>query len=189
MADPASHRPTLREIHESMEVPGHRVELIGGRIIVSPVPQIRHGEIVFWLGDQLQNVCAAKGWSRLPQTTLDMLATDERIVPDVLVYPREESIAEAWLVPAARALLVVEIVSPSSRRTDYEDKCVSCAKNGIPMYLIIDPYDATLTLCTEPSEKGYRLVHSVDVGDKLDLPEPFGITLDTGTLPIKAAES
>jgi Uma2 family endonuclease len=75
---------------------------------------------------------------------------------------------------------------PASRlpRTT-EDKRESCAQNGIPSYLIVDPFDATLTLCTEPSDHGYRLIHIVDAGAELDLPEPFGITLDTSTIPLK----
>jgi Uma2 family endonuclease len=184
MPEPVPREPTLQEIHDSLDIPGHRVELIGGRIVVSPSPVIRHGQIVMWLAESLIDVCAAKGWNRLPQTTLDLLATEERIVPDLLLYPDDESIAGEWLVPADRALLVAEVVSPSSRRDDYEDKRESCAQNGIPMYLIVDPFDATLTLCTEPSDTGYRLIHIVDAGGKLDLPEPFGITLDTSTIPI-----
>jgi Uma2 family endonuclease len=139
-----------------------------------------------WLAVALADVCAAKGWTRRPQTALDLPATDERIVPDLLVYPDDESITGRRPVPAGRALLVVEVVSQPSERDDDEGKRESCAKNGIPMYLIADPFDATLTLCTEPSANGYRLIHIVDVGGELDLPEPFGITLDTSTMPIKS---
>lgn len=177
--------PTLQQVHESLDLPGHRVEIIGGRIIVSPSPLIQHGQIVIWLADALRDTCLAKGWARLPQTTVDLAATEERIVPDLLIHPEEDSMVAEWMVPAAKALLVAEVVSPSSRRCDYEDKRASCATNQIPMYLIVDPLQARLTLCTEPSDVGYRMVHSVDVGDKLSFPEPFGITLDTATIPIE----
>lgn len=188
VAQAPQREPTLQEIHESLDLPGHRVEILGGRIIVSPSPLVKHGKIVVWLIEALSRVCVANEWDRLPQTTVELTVTDERIVPDLLVYPGDESDDDRWMVPADGAVLVVEIVSPSSVGDDYGHKRESCAANGIPMYLIVDPYDATLTLCCEPGEDGYRLIHSVDVGDKLDLPEPFGMTLDTATMPIRRAE-
>lgn len=190
MAEPPPPRePTLWELHDSLDVPGHRAEILGGRIIVSPVPSIRHGQIVTWLIVALNEVCVANGWNRLPQTTLDLPATEERVVPDLLVYPDDESVAAEWLVPAGRALLVAEVVSPNSRRTDYEDKWASFSGNAIPIYLIIDPFEVTLTLCTEPGDQGYRTIHSLDVGGKLELPEPFGITLDTATMPVRSGKA
>jgi Uma2 family endonuclease len=180
--------PTLREIHESLDIPGCRIEIIGERIIVSPTPIKRHDKIVTWLSDMLRDACGTAGWDRLSQTTVDLLDTEERFVPDMLVCPEDESTDGEWLVPAAEALLVVEVVSASSRNDDYKSKEESYAKNGIPMYLIVDPFLARLTLCTEPSDRGYRMVHSVDVGEKLDLPEPFDLALDTATIPIKPKE-
>lgn len=187
VAQTPQREPTLQEIHESLDLPGHRVEILGGRIIVSPSPLVTHGRIVVWLIEALSQACVANKWDRLPQTTVDLVATDERIVPDLLVYPGDQADDDRWMVPADGAVLVVEIVSPSSTGDDYGRKRESCAKNGIPMYLIVDPYDATLTLCSEPAADGYRLVHAVDVGDKLGLPEPFGLTLDTAAMPIKRA--
>ncbi|MGI8330222.1 Uma2 family endonuclease [Actinomadura scrupuli] len=180
--------PTLREIHESLDIPGCRVEIIGERIIVSPTPIMQHGKIVFWLGDVLRELCETNNWARLPQTTVDLLTTEERFVPDLVLCPEDKSPDGDWLLPPEHTILVVEVVSASSRNDDYKSKEESYAKNGIPMYLIVDPFLARLTLCTEPSDRGYRMVHSVDVGEKLDLPEPLGITLDTATAPIKPAE-
>ena len=179
--------PTLQEIHESLDIPGCRVEILGGRIIVRPTPIKRHEGRDLAVGHAPGRLRPA-GWDRLSQTTVDLLDTEERFVPDLLVCPEDESTDGEWLVPAREALLVVEVVSASSRNDDYKSKEESYAKNRVPMYLIVDPFLARLTLCTEPSGRGYRMVHSVDVGEKLDLPEPFGITLDTSTIPIKPTE-
>src|SRR5512139_1975995 len=101
MAQAPEPELTLQEVHESLDLPGHRVELLDGRIIVSPSPLFKHGKIVMWLGDSLRDVCAAHRWARLPQTTLELAATEERIVPDLLVYPDDDALAEQWMVPAA----------------------------------------------------------------------------------------
>jgi hypothetical protein len=44
----------------------------------------------------------------------------------------------------------------------------------------------TISLVSEPGEQGYRKVETVHAGPgggKLRVPEPFGITIDAGTLP------
>lgn len=181
-----SHQPTptLHEIHESLDIPGARVEIIRGRVIVSPTPSIRHGRGVLWLVEALREACVAKGWDRQPQVTLDLPATDERFVPDLLVFPGDKVRDEEWLLPAEHALLAVEVVSPSSRTDDYGAKAESYSTNGVPLCLIVDPLQGTLTLCAEPGENGYGMIHRVNAGEKLDLPEPFGIALDTSTSPL-----
>ena len=89
-------------------------------------------------------------------------------------------------MPARHALLVAEVVSPSSVREDREVKPRSCALAGVRFYLLVDRHvePVTVTLFTEPREKGYAKAESVAVGGKLRIPEPFGITLDTSALPL-----
>ncbi|WP_460356773.1 hypothetical protein [Actinoallomurus acanthiterrae] len=55
--------------------------------------------------------------------------------------------------------------------------------NG-PLYLLIDPVDepTAITLFSEPSDDGYRTIDRVVAGEKLRLPEPFGLILDTAAL-------
>jgi len=85
-------------------------------------------------------------------------------------------------------LLVGEIRSPSSLRADREVKPLSCARAGIPLYLLVDRFTQpmTVSLMSEPGEQGYRKVETVHAGPgggKLLVPEPFGITIDASTLP------
>jgi hypothetical protein len=84
--------------------------------------------------------------------------------------------------------LVAEICSRSSLRADREVKPLSCAKAGIPFYLLVDRFTQpmSLTLMSEPSEKGY--VRAVRVtagpgGGKIDIPAPIGMTIDASKLP------
>lgn len=42
----------------------------------------------------------------------------------------------------------------------------------------------TISLCSEPGEDGYAKVETVTAGAKLQVPQPFGLTLDTSSLPL-----
>jgi hypothetical protein len=83
------------------------------------------------------------------------------------------------------------IVSPSSVRADREVKPPACAKAGIAFYLLMDRLvkPVTITLFSQPSEEGYGRAERVPAGPSggtLHIPSPFGITLDTTTMPIPA---
>jgi hypothetical protein len=56
---------------------------------------------------------------------------------------------------------------------------------GVPLYLLVDRFTRPLTisLFSSPGPDGYAAINKVTFGEKLPIPEPFGITLDTRTLP------
>lgn len=181
--DEEARGPTIEELYGSLDLPGYRVELLQGRIVVSPAPIKLHNRIVTWLSDGLQEACAEHGWDRLTHGTVELPSTSERIQPDLFVCPADESTDGEWLIPAKNVLLAAEVVSPSSRRDDYEIKRAGCAQSEIPLYLVIDPRESMITIFTGPSSRGYRRSEVIVIGDKLDLPEPFNVTLDTSTMP------
>lgn len=184
VADAVARPPTLAELHESLDVPGFRVEILQGRIVMSPSPIRRHNRSVRWLMAAFEDLCVKNDWDQFPQVTLDLAATEERIVPDLLICPVDDSADAQWLVPASEALLVAEVVSASSRKDDYEGKRDSCALNGVPLYLVIDPGLGKVSLFSQPSDRGYLRSESIPVGDELEIPDPFDFTLDTATMPV-----
>ncbi|REE95458.1 Uma2 family endonuclease [Thermomonospora umbrina] len=175
--------PTLQEVYASLDIPGHRVELLEGRIVVSPAPIRLHNRIVTWLTLALAELAGDRSWDLLARGVVELPATDERVEPDLLVSRVDESSDGEWTIPAAQVRLAVEVVSPFSRRDDYEVKTPSFARSGIPLYLMIDPREALVTLLSAPSPKGYLRAESVPFGGKVELPEPFAIVLDTATMP------
>jgi hypothetical protein len=81
----------------------------------------------------------------------------------------------------------VEITSPGNAGQDRISKPAGHAQAGVPLYLLIDgwaPGGPTITLFSEPEDDVYRSHRAVKFGDPIDLPEPFAITLDTGTFPV-----
>jgi Uma2 family endonuclease len=169
--------------------PRHRVELLEGRIVVSPKPVFWHELVVTWLMRQFDPVCQENGWEQTPGADLVLPPTRDIIEPDHIVVKDPEKFSNAESeVPIDHVLLVSEVVSPSSIRTDREVKPVSCAKAGVPFYLLVDRFaePMTVTLFSEPGKDGYGKAVSVPAGPgggKLVLPEPFGITIDASTLP------
>ena len=75
------------------------------------------------------------------------------------------------------AILVSEVVSPASKRTDRELKRRSYAKAGIPFYLLVDRFvqPMTITLFSEPVKGDYAksdVVPAGPGGGKLYVPDP-----------------
>jgi Uma2 family endonuclease len=106
-------------------------------------------------------------------------------IPDLVIVPDAafDSLSNNEPVPADRALLVVEITSFSNAATDRKTKRWSYAHAGVPLYLLIDRFDEdgpAVTLFSDPVDGHYQHLVRIPFGEKISLPEPFGIDLDTG---------
>lgn len=75
-------------------------------------------------------------------------------VPD-FVAVRAGSIVEARTLDPADVLLVAEMVSPSSRRKDWQIKAREYGRAGVAMYLVVDRQQQRLALFTGPGDSGY----------------------------------
>ncbi len=173
----------LERLWQTMDVPGHRVELIDGQIVVSPSPSRRHSRVVTELMDQLVTV-RRRGWQRDTNLTVHVPVTRERLVPDFIVAPADAPGFGDDEVLAPGVLLVVEVVSPSSRRQDHEVKLRAYAQGGIPLYLLVDAFadPPTVTLYSHPGDDGYYHQQTASGGQPLRLPDPFAIKLDAARL-------
>jgi Uma2 family endonuclease len=169
--------------------PRHRVELLDGRIEVSPKPAHWHERIVMWLIRRFDPVCEANGWDPTPGADVPLPPGGDIIEPDYIIARDPGAIPdERSVVPHDQALLVAEICSPSSIRQDREVKPAKCARAGIAFYLLIDRFTQpmTITLKSDPGEQGYRRIETVHAGPgggNLVLPVPFEITIDASTVP------
>lgn len=180
----------LEKLFWTLDVgPRYRVELLEGRIEMSARPARWHERAVMWLIRVFDPVCEANGWDPTPGADLPLSPTGDIIEPDYIIARDPDALSdEKSVVPADQVLLVAEVCSPSSLRQDREVKPASCAKAGIPLYLLIDRFTQpmTITLMSEPGEHGYRRAETVHAGlngGKLRVPEPFGITIDASTAP------
>lgn len=167
----------------------YRVEVIDGQVVVSPVPVIWHEKVCQWLLLSFLEACKANGWwedtygeIKLPSTG-DLIMPDFMVLRDVSALPDLESTR-----PLDRVLLTAEVISSSSIKIDRVLKPRACALAGIPLCLLVDRFTKPLTILlhSEPGKGGYEKVTTVTAGEKLPLPAPFDLTLDTSSLPVPA---
>jgi Uma2 family endonuclease len=174
----------LERLWETLDIPGHRVELIDGQIVVSPSPSRWHSSAVYGLTDALIDVTRSRGWELHTSLTVHVAATRERLIPDLMIAPKDAPGFGDNELLAHGALLVAEVVSPSSQRHDLVAKPRAYAEGRVPLYLLIDQLadPATVTLFSDPAGGSYQTCSPATAGQALSLPEPFGIRIDTRKL-------
>jgi Uma2 family endonuclease len=174
----------LEQTWETLEIPGHHVELIDGKIVVSPSASRWHSGAIDELIEALTDVKRAHGWRFHTNLTVHIAATRERLIPDLMVAPKDAPGFGDNELLGHGVLLVAEVVSPHSRSWDRVAKPRAYAQGRVPLYLLIDQLadPATVTVFSDPVEISYRSCSAADADQPLRLPEPFGIDLDTRRL-------
>lgn len=174
----------LEQIWRTLDLPGHRVELIDGQVVVSPAASLWHSNTIDELIDALTDVKRAHGWRFHTWLAVHIEATRERLIPDLMIAPRDAPGFGDEELLGHGVLLAAEVMSPSSRGRDRGAKLRAYARGRVPLYLLIDQLadPATVTLFSDPEETSYRTCTPATAGQPLRLPEPFGISLDTRRL-------
>ncbi|MCL2640438.1 MAG: Uma2 family endonuclease [Phycisphaerales bacterium] len=129
-----------------IEVPGGiRLELVDGELVVSPSPRLHHSRVVAKLMTFLGAYIEAHDLGEVfteQDTTFGLLNVRR---PDMMFITKEQLAKMDPDGPASSAdvELMVEVLSPSSGRTDREIKFRQYAEAGIRYYWIIDPQHQT----------------------------------------------
>jgi Putative restriction endonuclease len=103
-------------------LPKDRVELVDGRIVVSPVPTAVHNQLAFRILRLLMAVTEERGWEIWNDITLFLGPQQDRYRPDLTVVPPKPRMWGSDHVHGDQVLLVVEVVSPSSVTDDHSIK-------------------------------------------------------------------
>jgi Uma2 family endonuclease len=164
-----------------------RAQIVDAEIIVSPAPVNQHAYVISRLREAIGKM---DGLIALEATTVGLGATEEAYIPDLACYAVSDLDPQAWLNPAHALVMAVEVVSGADRgnaaRRDRRDKVRGYAASGVPLYLLVDRPRRAVVLHSVPkySEQAkserYSHITQVGFGDPLELPEPFGRTVDTG---------
>ncbi|MFD7159585.1 Uma2 family endonuclease [Kribbella sp. NPDC059898] len=181
---PPAHLLTVGEYAALGEDDCGRSELMEGNLVMSPSPSPDHNMAGLRIALQL-----------MPQLTQDFeVITDVDIDlelapadqpgfsrrPDVIVVQRSARRrvrAEGGLIRAVEVLVVIEIVSPGSRRTDNVVKRAEYADAGIPHYWIVDIQEPVSLLACHLTEK-FGYLDAEVVGGTFNSTEPFTVALD-----------
>jgi len=146
-----------------------RYELVKGELVPMSLGTGRHGKIIKLLERILETEITR---SNRPLVSLALLvgvrsprggSLHTSRIPDVVVIPEpqwqslqnREAVIDLGEPPP---LLVVEVVSPSTRTTDYRSKVTEYDVLNIPEYWIIDPQEERITIFTLATlpEEGFQ---------------------------------
>ncbi len=169
---------------------GNRYEIIGGKLVVSPSPTYRHQQVSFRLSLVLGEYIAAHGNAQAVAAPMDVhLSPNDVVQPDLLVVlaERADIIHDRGIMGAPD--LVIEILSPSSTRTDYLTKSKLYERFGVPEYWIVDPDSETVSVQTLEDDR-YVLTGDYVRGDTLHSTVLDGFEFELAKIfPARAGES
>jgi Uma2 family endonuclease len=120
------------------------VELSEGELVMPPHPTHTHQLIVFELATRMRTFVQEYNLGLVQIGPLPVRLWPGKIrEPDILFVAREHSdrIGEQAYGPPD---LVVEVLSPGTRRTDRLEKTVEYARAGVREYWIVDPHGQTV---------------------------------------------
>ncbi|MCZ0988408.1 Uma2 family endonuclease [Streptomyces diastatochromogenes] len=176
----------LREIAEKIEdATGLRVQIVGGKLVMSPTPRGKHAGVVKRLRRQLESAVLPEGLDVYEVSSIALPEDpDDYVTPDLIVLPEEWEEDDNWLADPEDSALAVEVISPSEKSREIRDKADWYAVARVPVLLVIDPRHATWTLHTHPDNGAYQDVLPGKFGEPVRLPEPFGGEVATDDFPV-----
>lgn len=118
---------------------GRRYEIIDGELFVTLSPNVRHQRAAFALAVRLRTYLAAHPVGEVIIAPADVEFSDDTVVePDVFVARLVEGRPAEDLKHAGLPLLVAEVLSPSTERTDRGRKRELFQARGVPEYWIVN---------------------------------------------------
>jgi Uma2 family endonuclease len=155
-----------------------RYELIDGRLIL-PSPTFLHQDICVEIVGMIRPNCPP-GYRAVIDVSLEVDRRNEPR-PDVVVGPMSSGLRSP--APIEGALLLVEVISPTSHVRDMHAKAKLFAAAGVKHYWVVDPTFQGGVVLTEfgvGEADHYEIVTSTNRVFTTDL--PFPITIDVPAL-------
>jgi Uma2 family endonuclease len=119
---------------------GLRHELVDGVLVVTPAPGVRHQRILLEIAIQLQAAARSGSLGDVLIAPVDVRLSDVNVVePDLLFVAREGRASVGERCVEGPPELVVEVLSPSSRRTDAVVKRQLYERHEVLEYWLVDP--------------------------------------------------
>ncbi|WP_069171305.1 Uma2 family endonuclease [Streptomyces griseus] len=173
--------------HLMEQLPGYRVEIIGGVITVAPRPDGPHANALTTLmipflaaglhGDEARVLQAIGLW--LPG------GPEDYAIPDLALVDADfdEHLVENNCYDPAVFRLVLEVTS-SNYRNDLRNKVATYAEAKIPVYVIVDRRHGRVHVLTVPTGGTYDNHEVYSPGQTVTLPDSIGaeVTLDVEDL-------
>ena len=174
VSPPDLHRAWTLDDLDLLPEDGQRYELVDGGLVVTPPPTQRHQILAIDLRDLLRDA-APPGWRVQVEFPIPFAADTQRI-PDVVVHrwPVQQPRADRRNpVGPADVGLIVEVVSPTSKRTDRFAKPGEYAEAGIALFWRLETEPELVLHPWALSGAGY--VPQPPVRGRGSAPRPLGV--------------
>lgn len=124
---------------------GDRHELIDGELVVTPSPMPSHQFVSENISNVLGQFVRERNLGRIAYAPIDVrLTPDNVLIPDIIFIARERKHVVGPKTVDAPPDLVVEILSPGTRRRDQTTKRDLYARFGVREYWIVDLVERTV---------------------------------------------
>ena len=136
---------------EQLPDDGNRYEILHGVLLVKPLPSTGHQRIAIRLSVLAVMWCRAHtGWTVLAPGGVHVSETTW-LEPDLAIYAAPESADLSWR-EMPPPLLVVEVLSPSTRRSDRHRKRPAYLSHGVREIWLVDQGTRSIERWTADSE-------------------------------------
>ncbi|NUR00621.1 MAG: Uma2 family endonuclease [Streptomyces sp.] len=190
---PHGDRPLIAEANRLMDrLPGYRVEIIGGQILVSPPPDGPHARALTDLMLPFLNAGLHGADSLVVQGIGLWLptGTEDYAIPDLSVVDADldEHYIENNCYDSVCFRLVLEVTS-SNWKADLKTKVAAYAEAQVPVYVVVDRKHDRLHVLTDPAGGKYQYHRPHTPGEIVVLPDSIGakVSLDVDQI-LKAAQ-
>jgi Uma2 family endonuclease len=146
---------------------GHRRELLGGNLYVTPAPSPLHQRVADRVTAMLLAYEAAHGGVAASAPLDVVLSAIDTVQPDVVYVAPDRTTIVGPRAIQGTPTLVIEVLSPSTADVDRAEKLVLYARHGVPEYWIVDPIDRVVTVHPSPRGNAYMAVQAYAAGDRL----------------------
>ncbi len=178
----ATETSTRMTYEEYLKLPddGKHYEIIDGELLVNPAPIPTHQRIVGRIWFALYRHFVAHGGGEVLSSPLDVVFDEDNMLePDLVVITTASAgiVGEKNLRGAPD--LVVEVLSPSTRRRDEIQKRKIYDENGVAEYWIVDPELETVKIHRRVDAAFQRVAEiSTETGGTITTPILAGFALD-----------
>ncbi len=132
-----TRRWTADEVRSLPDEPGARFECVDGELLVSPTPSLSHQWAVAALFRALDAYCRAGDIGAVGMAPGDLQLDDATLVqPDLFVLPFVGGRRPVLPAEIGRALLVAEVLSPTTARYDRVVKRARYQRYGVEYWIV-----------------------------------------------------
>jgi Uma2 family endonuclease len=139
-----------------LEMPEERREFLGGDVFVPPTPEVMHqevvGELYFAIAQHLQQHPLGEVFF----APLDVILLEQATQPDIVYVANSQAdiIKEKHIFGAPTWL--IEVVSPTSHKRDFETKKQYYLENGVEEYWVVSLEGRVIWVFT-PTDMGGKV--------------------------------